>query len=115
MKHITTRDFDDATTIDNSGRAAATGYCGRATATGEYGHATATGYGGRAMETGKYGVAIAGHNGAAKADASGCVAVLYWDWESERPRIAVGYVGENGIKANTWYCVKDGILKEEVE
>ena len=112
MKNITTRAFGRATTIDNSGRAAATGYSGIATATGDYGHATATGYCGHASATGKFGVAIAGHNGAAKADKSGCVAVIYWDFGSERPRIAVGYVGENGIKADTWYCVENGTLKE---
>lgn len=117
-------DYSRATVTGEHGSASATGYLARASATGDLGNASATGeygqasnigYCGRASAIGKYGVAIAGHRGAAKADASGCVAVLYWDGKSQRPRLAVGYVGEGGIKANTWYCVESGTLKEAVE
>ena len=33
-------------------------------------------------------------------------------WDGERYRIATGYVGEDGIEANTAYCVRDGKLVE---
>ena len=36
----------------------------------------------------------------------------YYAENNDRPRLAVGYVGENGIKADTWYAVKVGKLVE---
>ncbi|EGL8528273.1 hypothetical protein IRL25_004925 [Salmonella enterica] len=36
---------------------------------------------------------------------NGCASVPWHD--GERIRIAVAYVGENGIEANTPYCVND--------
>jgi hypothetical protein len=87
----------------DSEAASATGHSGHASATGNYGHASATGY---------YGWAIAGHNGTARADNNGALTLLWWDEKAKRPRVAVGYVGENGIKANTDYCVKNGKLAE---
>ena len=33
----------------------------------------------------------------------GTVAVGWWDYNANRLRLAVGYVGENGIKPNTFY------------
>ena len=73
--------------------------------------ASATGYSGHASATGYYGWAIAGYHGKAKADKNGVITLLWWDEKAERPRVAVGYVGEDGIKADTWYSVIDGKLK----
>jgi len=30
--------------------------------------------------------------------------IAYWDNDANRPRVAVGYVGEAGIKPETLYC-----------
>ena len=82
--------------------AAATGDYGHAAATGYYGHAAATGYSGHAAATGDAGAAaVLGLEGRAKAGTDGLIAVAWHD--GKRPRLAVGYVGENGIKADTWY------------
>ena len=70
---------------------------------GNYGHAAATG---------DYGCAFSGFFGKAKASASGSFAIAWLDENAKRARIAVGTPGENGIKADTWYCVKDGELSE---
>ncbi len=78
---------------------ATAGYSGTATA-GDRGTATA----------GHRGTATAGYSGTATAGDRGSVCVRYWDKKAERYRLAVGYVGENGIEANTPYRVEAGQL-----
>ena len=80
------------------------------TATGRSGHAAATGYSGHAAATGKYGWASAGFDGHAAAGEGGAISILWWDDSAERPRLAVGYVGEDGIEAGVVYRVDGGKL-----
>ena len=51
----------------------------------------------------------AGYGSIAKAGSNGAIALAYKD-TSDRPRIVVGYVGEEGIEADTWYKVVEGKL-----
>jgi hypothetical protein len=90
------------------GHALSTGDYGRAPATGDYGHASATGNSGHASATGYSGWGIAGYNGRAKAGKDGVLTILWLDETAKRPRVAVGYVGEDGIEANVWYSVASG-------
>ena len=53
---------------------------------------------------------VAGCAGRAKAGENGCIALCWHD--GKRNRIVVGYVGEDGIKADTWYRVDGGKLVE---
>ena len=69
---------------------AKTGYCGTAIA-GCYGTAI----------TGNYGYAQAGYEGSAAAGENGIIQILWHD--GKRHRLAVRYVGENGIKPNVEY------------
>ena len=90
----------------------ATGYSGHASATGDYGHASATGYSGHASATGCSGHASAtgcsgwavSNQGTAKAGKDGIITIRY-KTNSGKYRVAVGYVGEDGIKANVAYKV----------
>ncbi|SDT85660.1 hypothetical protein SAMN05444156_3250 [Verrucomicrobium sp. GAS474] len=108
-----TGDYGHAAATGYYGHAAATGNYGHAAATGDYGHAAATGYYGHAAATGNYGIAVAlGKNGRAKAGKDGLVVLRYQDDTADRPRVVVGYVGEDGVKADTWYVVRDGKLSE---
>lgn len=62
------------------------------------------------LTAGDSGTATAGDWGTATAGDWGMVQVKWWD--GERYRICTGYVGEDGIEANTAYCVRDGKLVE---
>ena len=78
---------------------ATAGYRGTATA-GDGGTATA----------GDYGTATAGDGGTATAGDGGTLCLSCWD--GNRRRIIIGYVGEDNVKANVAYRVRDGKLVE---
>ena len=102
-------------TVGDNGIATA-GYYGTATA-GDYGTATdgdggtanagnggtATAGDGGTATAGDYGTATAGNNGTATAGEDGTIVILSWDENNNRYRRNVGYIGENGLKANTAY------------
>lgn len=76
---------------------------------GEFGTATA-GHGGTATakdcstaRVGAKGVACAGQYGTASAGEKGEIRLRYWDTQAGRERTAIGYIGENGLQANTPY------------
>jgi hypothetical protein len=90
---------------------ATAGYRGTATA-GDRGTATA---GDRGTATaGDRGTATAGDRGTATAGYRGTISILWWDSIKEKYRVAIGEVGENGIKPKTPYIVVDGKLTEKV-
>ena len=55
---------------------------------------------------------VAGINGRAKAGVKGALALAWWNESEQEMEICVGKVGKNGIKADTWYKVSDGVLVE---
>ncbi len=58
-------------------------------------------------------IACAGIGAHGKAGKDGALALAYWDESADRPRFAVGYVGEN-IEADTWYSVNGaGVFVKE--
>ncbi len=83
---------------------ASAGDSGQATA-GDSGQATA-GDSGQAT-AGHRGQASAGDRGQASAGDSGFITLRWWDSTNDRPRIEVGYVGENGIEAGVFYELDD--------
>jgi hypothetical protein len=106
---------DEGTATAGYGGTATAGDRGTATAgdrgtatVGDEGTATA-GYGGTAT-AGRGGTATAGRDGTASAGARGILQIRYVS--GGRRRVAVGYVGENGIKPNTAYKVAHGRLVE---
>jgi hypothetical protein len=103
------------TATAGDGGTATAGYGGTATA-GDRGTATA-GYGGTATAgdggtatAGDRGTATAGYGGTATAGDLGTICIKHWD--GSRYRLAVGYVGEGGIKPGVAYRVCDGKLVE---
>ena len=91
----------DGATVSGGYRATVSGGDGATVSGGT--HATVSG-GYRATVSGGDGATtLAGHNGTAKAGDKGIVAVKWWDTKADRFRLAVGYVGEDGIEANVPY------------
>ena len=97
---------DCGTATAGDGGTATAGYGSEATA-GDFGAATA-GYRGTAT-AGYGGTATAGIGGIATAGEGGVIQLAWWD--GTRRRVAVGYVGEDGIRAGVAYRVVDGALE----
>jgi len=95
---------DGGTSTAGIGGTSTAGHRGTATA-GDGGTATA-GDGGTAT-AGHRGTATAGDGGTAKTGEVGIIVLSWWDNKSERYRLSVGYVGEDGIEANTFYRCDD--------
>ena len=90
--------------------AASSGYSSKAASSGDYSTAASSGDSSTAESNGKQTISmVAGLNGKARAGINGAFALPWLD--GEQVRIAVGIIGENA-KADTWYCVKDGVLAE---
>jgi len=98
---------DDGTATAGDGGMATAGVRGTATA-GDRGTATA-GYEGTAT-AGDRGTATAGVRGTATAGDGGIIEVRWWDCSASRWRLAIGYVGEDGIEPGVAYYVRDGRL-----
>ncbi len=91
-------------TAGDAGTASA-GYGGTASA-GDYGTASAGDYG--TASAGNRGTATAGNRGTASAGDYGVISIAWFD--GRRRRIAIGYVGEDGIEPDTPYRVVGGRL-----
>ena len=95
-----------ATNTGNRSAATNTGYQSAATNTGDLSAATNTGYQSAAKVSGRGSIAIAtGHNSKSKADNGGAIVCVYRDCNGNLMHIKASKVGENGIKANTWYTL----------
>ena len=79
--------------------------CGAALSQGDKA-AVSAGYRGQAS-AGSWGQASAGEGGQASAGENGTIIVQWWDNASKRYRVKVGYIGEDGLKPDTWYKVGD--------
>ena len=119
-----TGNWSAATNTGNQSAATNTGYQSAATNTGNWSAATNTGYQSAATNTGNQSaatntgnqsaaevsgcgsVAIAiGWNSKSKADNDGAIVCVYRDCNGNLMHIKASKVGENGIKANTWYTL----------
>ncbi len=88
-------------TVTGGYRAMVTGGDDATVTGGDY--ATVTG-GYRAMVTGGYRAMVTGGDDATVTGGyRATILISYWDHEKHRKRVVVGYVGEDGIKANTPY------------
>jgi hypothetical protein len=94
---------------------AASGYGSNLAASGEGSNLAASGDGSKLAASGKDSIcAIAANNGRIKVGESGAFAIAFYTGKSGW-NFLIGKVGVNGIKANTWYYVENGILKETAE
>src|SRR3990167_1935804 len=89
-----------------SSKLAASGDYSKLAASGNYSTLAASGYSSTLAASGYSStLAASGYVSRAKAGPDGAIALAYHD--GKRPRFAVGYVGEDGIKAGTWYEARD--------
>ena len=101
-----TGDWSAATNTGNRSAATNTGYQSAATNTGNQSAATNTGNWSAAEVSGHGSIAITtGHDSKSKADNGGAIVCVYRDCNGDLMHIKASKVGENGIKANTWYTL----------
>ena len=94
-----------------SSKLAASGDSSNLAASGDYSNLAASGDYSKLAASGKKSIVMAAALGCtAKAGEDGAIALAWRDEKGGRYRIAVGYVGEDGIKANTWYRAENGQL-----
>ncbi len=92
----------------NDSRLAASGNDSSLAASGNDSSLAASGNASRLAASGKNSVvAGAGYRCRGSAGEGGVIALTWWDEKAERPRVSVAYVGENGIKPNTFYSLDD--------
>jgi hypothetical protein len=90
------------------GASSNTGNYGASSNTGDYGASSNTGDCGASSNTGKHGVAASfGANGKAMSEESGAIVCVYRNEKGELIHIKASKVGENGIKAGTFYCLDE--------
>jgi hypothetical protein len=116
-------DYSKAASSGNGSTAASSGDHSTAASSGTGSKAASSGNGSTAASSGDYSTAassgertiamVAGLHGQAKAGPHGAFALPWPD--GDQVRIAVGIIGENGIKPDTWYCVGDAGQLTETE
>ncbi len=65
--------------------------------------------------TGDYGFASVGQDGIAQAGHLGIIQFRYLDKETKRFRLKIGYIGEEGLKPNTFYQLNEKFEIESVQ
>ena len=75
---------------------------------GDRANSATSGYGARAEASGAHAVAANAGNGPARAGESGAIFLVERNGRDEIVAVFASKVGENGIKANTWYGLQDG-------
>ena len=103
-----TGDWSVATNTGNRSAATNTGYQSVATNTGDWSVATNTGNRSVAEVSGEQSIAVAlGWQSKAKASIDGAIVCVYRNDNGELIHIKASKVGENNIKADTWYTLDD--------
>ena len=102
-----------AASIGESSTAASSGIGSTAASSGDFSSASSSGDSSSAASSGDSGIAAAcGCETWVKAGPLGCIFATEWVAAEKRYRGAVGYIGENGVKADTWYRCVGGKLVE---
>ena len=103
-----TGDWSVATNTGNRSAATNTGYRSVATNTGDWSVATNTGNRSVAEVSGEQSIAVAlGWQSKAKASIDGAIVCVYRNDDGELIHIKASKVGENNIKADTWYTLDE--------
>jgi hypothetical protein len=115
-------DNEAATASGTQGAATASGYQGAATASGTQGAATASGTQGAATASGTQGAATAsgtqgaatasGYAGKAKGTEGSALFLVERDDNYKIIEVWAGIVGRDGVKADTFYRLADGVIVE---
>ena len=95
-------------TSGDGAHSATSGYRAHSATSGYGANSATSGYRARAETSGAHAVAANAGNGPARAGASGAIFIVERNQRDEIIAVFASRVGENGIKANTWYALREG-------
>ena len=107
-----TRKAASAPTSGDSAHSATSGYSAHSATSGDYANSATSGYYANSEAKGKNAVAANAGNGRARAGEGGAIFLVERDRSLNILAVFASKVGENGIKADTWYELKGGAPKE---
>jgi hypothetical protein len=104
-------DWSNLAASGDGSNLAASGDWSKLAASGKDSKLAASGDGSNLAASGNESICmVAGVSGAAMVGKNGSLVLTYWD--GKRFRHVIGYEGEDNIRPNTFYHIKDGILQE---
>ncbi len=104
----TSGDGAHSATSGNYAHSATSGNYAHSATSGDGANSATSGYGATAEASGAHGVAANAGNGPARAGDSGAIFLVERNERYEIVAVFASKVGENGIKPNTWYALKEG-------
>jgi len=97
-------DYAQIGSSGDSAKIGSSGYYAKIGSSGYYAQIGSSGDSAKIKACGKNStIAAAGYGTIAKVGENGCIALAWWDPKAKRPRMTVGYAGEDGIEAEKWY------------
>ncbi len=104
----TSGDYAHSATSGYSAHSATSGDYAHSATSGDYANSATSGYYAKSSVKGSNAVAANAGNGAAKASIGGAIFIIERDINYKILAVFASLVGDNGIKADTWYVLKGG-------
>jgi hypothetical protein len=104
----TSGDCAHSATSGNYAHSATSGDCAHSATSGDYANSATSGYGAKSSAAGKHAVAANAGNGPAMAGEGSAIFIVERGEDNQILAVFASKVGENGIKAGSWYSLRGG-------
>ena len=104
----TSGNYANSATSGNYANSATSGYSAHSATSGDYANSATSGYSAKSSAKGVNAVAANAGDGAAMAAKGGAIFIVERDATRKILAVFASLVGDNGIKADTWYALRGG-------